>query len=174
MSPPSNARLARAQEREKHMSNEAVIEGLNIYRAVEGCGERIMQRWAATTPEEDIREGFAAIAAREGNHARLLAERIVALGAEPGPSCVDDALADFIARAEGTTGSRERLEQFNALVEGQGETAQVMASCGQAIRTAVEQGDADTKTMLAAIFSDEKLSLEWCAAHASIPASAGP
>jgi hypothetical protein len=28
--------------------------------------------------------------------------------------------------------------------------------------------------MLAAIFSDEKLSIEWCAAHASIPASAGP
>jgi DNA-binding ferritin-like protein len=156
------------------MSNPAVIEGLNIYRAVEACGERIMQHWAATTPEEDIREGFAAIAEREGNHARLLAERIVALGAEPGPSCVDEALADFIARAEDTTGSRERLEQFNALVAGQGETAQVMANCGQAIRTAVEQGDADTKTMLAAIFSDEKLSIEWCAAHASIPASAGP
>jgi hypothetical protein len=37
----------------------------------------------------------------------------------------------------------------------------------------VEQGDADTKTMLAAIFVDEKLSIDWCAAHAATPASAG-
>jgi len=153
------------------MSNEAVIEGLNIYRAVEACGERVMRHWAATAPEADIRGGFAAIAEREGNHARLLAERIVALGAEPGPSCVDEALAGFIARAEATTGSKERLEEFGALVSGKGEAAEVMASCGQAIRTAVEQGDPETKSMLAEIFVDEKLSIEWCAAQTQAPAA---
>ncbi len=155
------------------MSNEAVIEGLNIYRAVEACGEYVMRHWAATTPEDDIRQGFAAIADREGNHARLLTERVIALGAQPGPSCVDEALAEFIARVESATGSRERLEQFNALVSGQGESAQVMASCGQAIRTAVEQGDPDTKGMLLAIFADEKLSIDWCAAHAPSPTASG-
>ncbi|MBI5289676.1 MAG: hypothetical protein HY873_11955 [Chloroflexi bacterium] len=153
------------------MSNEAVIEGLNIYRAVEACGERVMRHWAATTPEDDIRAGFAAIAEREGNHARLLAERIVALGAEPGPSCVDEALAGFISRAEATTGSKERLAEFGALVSGQGEAAAAMASCGQAIRTAVEQGDPETKAMLAAIFVDERLSIEWCAAQSKAPAA---
>lgn len=153
------------------MSNQAVIEGLNIYRAVEACGERVMRQWADTTPEEHIREGFATIAEREGNHARLLAERIVALGAQPGPSCVDDALADFIAGAEKITGWKERLDQFNALIAGQGENAETMAECGQAIRTALEQGDDETKAMLASIFVDEKLSIEWCAAQTANAAS---
>ncbi len=65
------------------MSVEEVIEGLNIYRAVETCGERVMRIWAETTAEDEIRQGFAATAEREGNHARALAERIVALGGSP-------------------------------------------------------------------------------------------
>ena len=38
-----------------------VIEGLNIYRAVETCGERVMRTWADTTEDDEVREGFAAI-----------------------------------------------------------------------------------------------------------------
>ena len=153
------------------MSNEAVIEGLNIYRAVEACGARVMRHWAATAPEQDVRDGFAAIAEREANHTRLLAERIAALGAKPGPSCVDDAVAGFVALAERVTDTNERLAQFSALVRGEGEAAAVMASCGPAIRTAVEQGDPATTAMLAAIFVDEKLSIEWCAAQAAAGAA---
>lgn len=152
------------------MSNEAVIEGLNIYRAVEACGERVMRHWAEMSTDGELRSGFATIAEREGNHARLLAERIIALGSEPGPSCVDEALAGFIARAESTGDDHERLAQFNALVSGEGQEAQVMADCGQAIRTALEQGDDETKAMLAAIFVDEKLSIEWC--QSQTPAAA--
>ncbi len=149
------------------MSDQEVIEGLNIYRAVETCGERVMRTWADTTEDDEIREGFAAIAEREANHARALAERILALGGQPGPSCVDDALAQFVAQAEETTETRARFESFNALVKGTGETAEVLAVCGQGIRTAFDQGDPETQTMLQAILADEKLSMDWCAAHSS-------
>ncbi len=147
------------------MSVQEVIEGLNIYRAMEACGERVMRGWAESAAEEEIREGFAAIAEREGNHARELAERIAALGGQPAPSCVDDALAGFIAQAEATTESRARFELFNALVNGSGETAEALATCTQGIRTAFEQGDPETRTMLQAILVDEKLSIDWCAAY---------
>ncbi len=147
------------------MGVQEVIEGLNIYRAVEACGERVMRTWADTTEDDEIREGFAAIAEREANHARALAERILALGGQPGPSCVDDALTQFVAQAEETTETRARFESFNALAKGTGETAEVLAACGQGIRTALEQGDPETQAMLQAIFVDEKLSMDWCAAH---------
>ena len=147
------------------MGVQEVIEGLNIYRAVETCGERVMRTWADTTEDHEIREGFAAIAEREANHARALAERILALGGQTGPSCVDDALAQFVVQAEETTETRARFESFNALAKGTGETAEALAVCGQGIRTAFEQGDSETQAMLQAIFADEKLSMDWCAAH---------
>jgi bacterioferritin (cytochrome b1) len=156
------------------VSVEEVIEGLNIYRAVETCGERVMRIWAETTPEDEIRRGFAAIAEREGNHARALAERIVALDGQPGPSCVDDALAGFVAQAEATAETQARFDLFNALVNGTGETAEVLAMCGQGIRTALEQGDPETQSMLQEIFVDEKLSADWCAANDPTQSAASP
>ncbi|MDO8613987.1 MAG: ferritin-like domain-containing protein [Dehalococcoidia bacterium] len=147
------------------MGVQDIIEGLNIYRAVEACGERVLRQWAETAPEEEVREGFSIIAQREANHARALAERIEALGEQPGPSCVDDALARFIAQAELTTETQARFDLFDALLRGSGETAKVLATCTQGIRTAFEQGDPDTRAMLQEIFVDEKLSMDWCAAH---------
>ncbi len=148
------------------MSVENVIEGLNIYRAVEACGERVMGMWAETTADAEIRKGFAAVAEREGNHARALAERIVALGGKPGPSCVDDTLAQFVTQAEETKETAARFESFSSLAKGTGETASVLATCGEGIRTALEQGDPDTQAMLQEIFADEKLSADWFAANA--------
>lgn len=147
------------------MSVENVIEGLNIYRAVEACGERVMGMWAETTADAEIRQGFAAVAEREGHHARALAERILALGGKPGPSCVDDALAQFVAQAEETTETAARFESFSSLAAGKGETAGLMATLGEGIRTALEQGDLDTQTTLKEIFADEKLSADWFAAN---------
>lgn len=156
------------------MGDQEVIEGLNVYRAVEACGERVMRAWAETSPEEEVREGFAVIAEREGNHARALTERIAALGGQAGPSCVDDALGRFVAQAEATTDTQARFDLFNALVSGQGETAEALATCTEGIRTAFQQGDPETQSMLQAIFVDEKLSMDWCAAHCSVPVKGAP
>ena len=147
------------------MSVQEVIGGLNIYRAAESCGERVMRAWAETSDDEEIRQGFAAIAEREGNHARALADRIVALGQQPGPSCVDDMLASFIAQAEETLGTQARFDLFNTLANGTGDMAEGRAVIGQGIRTALEKGDPETQAMLQEIFVDEKLSMDWCAAH---------
>jgi rubrerythrin len=160
------------QRRKALMGVHEVIEGLNIYRAVEACGERVLRQWAETTPEEEIREGFSIIAEREGNHAGALAKRIAALGGQPGPSCVDDALVRFIAQAETTTKTQARFDLFNALLSGSGETAETLATCLQGIRTAFAEGDPETRAMLQEIFVDEKLSTDWCAARQPTPSPA--
>ncbi len=155
------------------MSIEAVIEGLNIYRAVEACGERIMSHWAAASEDPQMREGFGKIATREANHARDLALRIVDLGGAPGPTCVDDALTEFVSEAERPMSDGDRLLLFNSFLNGAGERGEVLATCMGSIRTAMEQGDAETKAMLQAIFVDEKLSMDWCSAQgATAPATA--
>jgi len=153
------------------MSVDAVIEGLNIYRAVEACGERVMRHWAATSDDPDMRKGFGQIAQREANHARDLAARIVDLGGSAGPTCVDDSLAEFVAEAERPMSDGDRLGVFNSFLNGGGERGEVLATCMSGIRTAIEQGDPDTKTMLQAIFVDEKLSMDWCSAQAAAPRS---
>lgn len=147
------------------MSIEAVIEGLDIYRAVEACGERVMRTWAAASNDPDMSAGYAQIAEREANHARDLAARILDLGGTPGPTCVDDALAGFISDAEKAMSDEDRLGLFNSLLNGAGETGVALATCMRGIRTALEEGDPDTKAMLQAIFVDEKLSTDWCRAQ---------
>ncbi len=147
------------------MSLEDVVEGLNTYRAVEACGERVLRAWADTEPEEEARRGFTTIAEREGNHAGALAQRVAVLGGQAGPSCVDEALSSFIEQALSTEGARARLDLFNALVNGKGETAEALAACMRGIRIAFDEGDAETRAMLESIFVDEKLSIDWCAAY---------
>src|SRR5574341_708947 len=100
------------------MSVDAVIEGLNIYRAVEACGERVMSNWSATSNEPDMREGFGQIAKREANHARALASRIVDLGGTVGRTCLDDSLADFVSEAEKPMSDEDRLSLFNSFLNG--------------------------------------------------------
>jgi hypothetical protein len=154
------------------MSNEAVIDGLNIYRAVEACGERVMSHWATTSDDPQIREGFAAIATREANHARDLASRIVDLGGATAPTCLDEALAEFVSAAEMPMSDGERLGLFNSFLSGAGERGNVLATCMGGIRTAMEQGDPETKALLQAIFVDEKLSMDWCTAQGAASTSA--
>ena len=149
------------------MGVEAVIEGLDIYRAVEACGERVMRAWAAASSDPEMSAGYAQIAEREANHARDLAARVIDLGGTPGPTCVDDALADFISEAEKARSDEDRLELFNSLLNGAGATGEVLATCMGGIRTALSEGDPDTKAMLQAIFVDEKLSTDWCRAQGS-------
>ena len=70
-----------------------IIEGLNVFRALERWGATLYAAWAAREPDALLRAGHLIIAEREANHARLLAERLRALGAAPAPACVDEVLA---------------------------------------------------------------------------------
>ena len=156
------------------MGVEAVIDGLNVYRAVEACGERVMSHWAATSDHPQMREGFGVIATREANHARALASRIVDLGGATAPTCVDDALAEFVSEAEKPMSDGERLRLFNSFLSGAGERGDVLTTCMGGIRTAMEQGDPETKAMLQAIFVDEKLSMDWCSEQGATARSTPP
>jgi len=96
----------------------AMLEGLNLFRALEAWGATLYARWAETETDPELRMGHLIIAEREANHARLLAERLRALGAEPGPACVDGVLArqldelgvlrGFVAQLDGLKAANER------------------------------------------------------------------
>ena len=58
----------------------AMLEGLNLFRALEAWGATLYARWADGEPDAELRAGHLVIAEREANHARLLAERLRALG----------------------------------------------------------------------------------------------
>src|SRR4030095_7666557 len=76
---------------------DEILEGLNVFRALESWGAVLYAAWAEHEDDPLLRAGHLIIAEREANHARLLAERIRALGGEPGPACVDGVLAGQLA-----------------------------------------------------------------------------
>ena len=78
-------------------SRDDILEGLNVFRALESWGAQLYAAWAEHEGDPYLRAGHLIIAEREANHARLLAERLRALGAQPGPACVDQVLADQLA-----------------------------------------------------------------------------
>ena len=100
-----------------------VLEGLNLFRALEAWGATLYAKWAANEPDPGLRMGHLIIAEREANHARLLAERLRALGSEPGPACVDGVLARQLAELGGITGFVAQLDALKA-----GPTAEELAA----------------------------------------------
>ena len=49
-----------------------ILEGLNVFRALEAWGAVLYAAWAADEPDARLRAGHLIIAEREANHARLL------------------------------------------------------------------------------------------------------
>src|SRR5215470_14606706 len=99
-------------------SSEAqILEGLNIFRALEAWGAVLYAAWAADEPDARLRAGHLIIAEREANHARLLAERIRALGGEPGPACVDGILVEQLAEMKDLKGFVTQLDALRRITE---------------------------------------------------------
>src|SRR5437667_12204269 len=92
-----------------------ILEGLNVFRALEAFGAALYAAWAADEPDARLRAGHLIIAEREANHARLLAERIRALGGAPGPACVDAVLAGQLAELSGLKGLVAQLDGLKAV-----------------------------------------------------------
>jgi len=145
------------------MENAAaeIIEGLNVFRALEAWGATLYAVWAATEPDPRLRAGHLIIAEREANHARLLAERLRALGSEPGPACVDDVLAQQLAELKDLRGFTVQLDGLKACTV---RDAQRMAGCRQALARgfdAAKATDPVTHRLLAQLYSEEKVSGGW-------------
>ena len=58
---------------------------MNVFRALEAWGAALYAQWAAHEEDPALRTGHLVIAEREANHARLLAERLRALGTQARP-----------------------------------------------------------------------------------------
>lgn len=138
-----------------------ILEGLNVFRALEAWGATLYAAWAAAEPDPRLRAGHLIIAEREANHARLLAERIRALGGEPGPACVDGILAEQLAEMKGLNGFVTQLDALKRITE---RDKQRMAGCQQALDRGFEAAkatDSATHHFWAQLYGEEKVSADW-------------
>lgn len=138
-----------------------ILEGLNVFRALEAWGATLYAAWAADEPDARLRAGHLIIAEREAYHARLLAERIRALGSEPGPACVDAILVEQLAELKDLKGF---IAQLDGLKRVTMRDAARMAGCQQALDRGFEAAkatDPATHAFLAQLYSEEKVSGGW-------------
>lgn len=138
-----------------------VLEGLNVFRALEAWGATLYSQWAAAESDPELRTGHLIIAEREANHARLLAERIRGLGGEPGPACVDAILARQLAELGEIRGFVAQLDALRAANE---RDATQLAGCRAALArgfAAAEASDPSTHAFWVRLYSEEKVSGSW-------------
>src|SRR5262245_60970587 len=145
-----------------------ILEGLNVFRALEAWGATLYAQWAASEPDAALRAGHLIVAEREANHARLLAERLRALGAEPSPACVDDVLARQLAELSGIRGF---VAQLDALKAANDRDTDALAGCRAALARGFEvpkTADPDTPAFWARLYSEERVSGGWYRATYSV------
>jgi len=138
-----------------------ILEGLNVFRALEAWGATLYAAWAADEPDARLRAGHLIIAEREVNHARLLAERIRALSGTPGPACVDGILAEQLAEMKDLKGFVTQLDALKRITE---RDKQRMAGCQQALDRGFEAAkatDPATHYFWAQLYGEEKVSADW-------------
>lgn len=142
-------------------SREDILEGLNVYRALESWGAVLYAAWAEHEADPRLRAGHLIIAEREANHARLLAERIRALGGEPGPACVDGVLATQLEELRAVRGFVEQLDALKSVNE---RDRARMAGCQAALErgfAAAKETDPETHRLWAQLYSEERASGGW-------------
>lgn len=140
---------------------DEILEGLNVFRALEAWGAKLYAAWAESEPDDVLRAGHLVIAEREANHARVLAERLRALGGAPGPACVDDVLARQLTELRDIRGFVAQLDGLKACTA---RDAAVMAPCQRALRSGFEAAkahDPETHRLWAELYSEERVSGDW-------------
>jgi hypothetical protein len=138
-----------------------ILEGLNVFRALEAWGAVLYAAWAEGESDPRLRAGHLIIAEREAAHARLLAERIRALGGTPGPACVDRVLAEQLAELRAVRGFIPQLDALKAVTE---RDRARMAGCQAALTrgfAAAEASDPETHRFWAQLYSEERVSGGW-------------
>jgi hypothetical protein len=138
-----------------------MLDGLNVFRALEAWGAALYAQWAEREADPALRSGHLVIAEREANHARLLAERLRALGAEPAPACVDGVLARQLAELGSIRGF---VAQLDALEAANTRDKEELAGCRAALERGFEAAktvDPATHAFWARLYSEEKVSGGW-------------
>jgi hypothetical protein len=142
-------------------NREAILEGLNVFRALESWGAVLYAAWAQSESDPHLNAAHLIIAEREANHSRLLAERIRALNGEPGPACVDGVLAEQLAELRCVRGFISQLDALKAVTE---RDAERMAGCQAALARGFEAArasDPETHRFWSQLYSEERVSGGW-------------
>ena len=142
-------------------SRDDILAGLNVFRALESWGAVLYAAWSESEADPVLRAGHLIIAEREANHARLLAERMRALGGEPGPACVDAVLATHLAELRAVRGLVPQLDALKTVTE---RDRSEMAGCQAALArgfTAAKDTDPETHRLWAQLGSEERVSGDW-------------
>ena len=138
-----------------------MLEGLNVFRALEAWGAALYAHWAAAEDDPTLRTGHLIIAEREANHARLLAERLRALGAAPQTACVDDVLARQLVELKDVRGFVAQMDALKAVTD---RDAAALAGCQAALARGFEAAkayDPDTHAFWVQLYSEERVSGGW-------------
>ena len=138
-----------------------IIEGLNVFRALETGGATLYAAWAAREPDDRLRAGHLIIAERELTHARLFAERLRALGAEPAPACVDGILEAQLTELNAIDGFVAQLDALKAATD---RDRPRMVDCQRALDRGLEaakESDPVTYRLLRQVYSEERVSAGW-------------
>jgi hypothetical protein len=145
-----------------------MLDGLNVFRALEAWGAVLYAQWAAGELDPTLRAGHLIIAEREASHARLLAERLRALDTEPGPACVDDVLARQLDELGPICGFVAQLDALKAANE---RDAAALAGCRAALDRGFEAAaaiDPATHAFWKRLYGEEKVSGDWYRATYSV------
>jgi hypothetical protein len=156
------------------MAATDVLQGLNVFRALEAWGAALYASWGASESDPGLRAGHLIIAEREANHARLLAERLRALGAAPGPACVDDVLARQLSELKTVQGFVAQLDALKVVSE---RDAAPLAECRATLARGFEAAKADdsaTHAFWLQLYSEEKVSAGWYRATYSVQTGKRP
>jgi hypothetical protein len=146
----------------------AMLDGLNVFRALEAWGAALYAQWAQHEDDPVLRTGHLVIAERGANHARLLAERLRALGAEPSPACVDGILARQLVELGDIRGF---VAQLDALKAANDRDHDAMAGCRDALARGFEASktvDPATHAFWVRLYSEERVSGGWYRATYSV------
>src|SRR5262245_8179827 len=140
---------------------DEVLEGLNVFRAPESWGATLYAAWAEHETDPILRAGHLIIAEREANHARPLAERLHALGSQPGPACVEPGRAQQPAEPRDVRGLVAPLDAPKAAPARDRDR---MAGCEAALArgfAAAKASHPDTHAFWARLYSEERVSGGW-------------
>jgi hypothetical protein len=136
---------------------EDVLDALDRYRAQEAFGEFLFGTWIECCGDDRLRGGLRTIQLREGAHARLLEERIRALGGRLDAE-VDDALQRQAIESMTAPEAHDAGRIFFLM--------QQFPDTEKAIAPLYEMADrfgddAETRALLETIAEDERASLEF-------------
>jgi rubrerythrin len=138
-----------------------IIEGLNVFRALEAWGATLYAAWAEHEADARLAAGHLIIAEREATHARLLAERLRSLGAEPAAACVDAILEGQLAELRDVRGFVAQLDALKRVSE---RDAERMTDCRRALDRGLAAAEATDRTsyaLLKQLYGEEKVSAAW-------------